>query len=58
MNEKFQSFVEGVVFRLHVGVFDALGQDVLVKGARKVALQMLVIIDGFSDNAPDKFEVI
>lgn len=49
--------VEGVVLALHVGVLDTLAKDVLVEGAREVALEQLVVVDGLGDDAADELEI-
>ena len=57
-DQELEALVEGVVLGLHVGVLDQLGQDVLVEGASKVALQVLVVIDGLCDHPAHELEVV
>lgn len=51
-------FLERKISRVrNVILLDWLPKDMLVEGAREVALQKLVVIDGFSHDAAHKLEV-
>ena len=51
-----QTLRKFVILWLHVRVLDRLAEYVLVEGAREVALEQLVVVNRFCNDAPDELQ--